>query len=174
MDQRIIGKFIAELRHKDNMTQEKLGQKLGVTNKTISRWENGNYMPDIEMLKMLSEVFQVSINELLCGKKLTDADFRKKADENIIDVYQNNTFTLKEQSAFWKRNWLKSHIALMIFCALMTIGLFVWAWCASIPWLSGLCPLLFLAVYAVLRNRMIIYIEDKIYSRKECRTNRQA
>ena len=47
-----IGKFIAELRRKNGLTQEALGEKLGVTNKTISRWENGNYMPDIEMLQL--------------------------------------------------------------------------------------------------------------------------
>ena len=48
MDQIKIGKFIATLRRQSGLTQEKLGEKIGVTNKTISRWENGNYMPDIE------------------------------------------------------------------------------------------------------------------------------
>ena len=48
MDQMKTGKFIAALRKEKGMTQEKLGEKLGVTNKTVSRWENGNYMPDIE------------------------------------------------------------------------------------------------------------------------------
>jgi len=44
MDQIKIGRFIAELRHRENLTQDALGQKLGVTNKTISRWENSNYI----------------------------------------------------------------------------------------------------------------------------------
>ena len=48
MDQIKIGKFIAALRKEKGLTQEKLGEKLGVTNKTVSRWENGNYMPDVE------------------------------------------------------------------------------------------------------------------------------
>ena len=63
MDQIKIGKFIAALRKEKGLTQEKLGEKLGVTNKTVSRWENGNYMPDVEMLSLLSEEFGVSINE---------------------------------------------------------------------------------------------------------------
>lgn len=50
MDQIKVGKFIAQLRRRDGLTQEALGKKIGVTNKTVSRWENGNYMPDIEML----------------------------------------------------------------------------------------------------------------------------
>ena len=51
MDQIKIGRFIAALRRQAGLTQEALGEKLGVTNKTVSRWENGNYMPDIEMLQ---------------------------------------------------------------------------------------------------------------------------
>ena len=69
MDQIKIGKFIATLRRQSGLTQEKLGEKIGVTNKTISRWENGNYMPDIEMLQLLAKEFNVSINELLAGQK---------------------------------------------------------------------------------------------------------
>lgn len=50
MDQAKVGKFIAQLRKEQGLTQEALGERLGVTNKTVSRWENGNYMPDIELL----------------------------------------------------------------------------------------------------------------------------
>ena len=104
MDQIKIGKFIAELRHSGNMTQEVLGLKIGVTNKTISRWENGNYTPDIEMFKLLSEIFRVSINELLCGERLNYTDFREKADLNIISVYKEVNFSSKERFAFGNKN----------------------------------------------------------------------
>ena len=53
MDQIKVGKFIAQLRKEKGITQEELGRRIGVTNKTVSRWENGNYMPDIEMLQLL-------------------------------------------------------------------------------------------------------------------------
>ena len=66
MDQIKIGKFIAALRKEKGLTQEKLGEKLGVTNKTVSRWENGNYMPDVEMLSLLSEEFGVSRRQQPC------------------------------------------------------------------------------------------------------------
>ena len=69
MDQMKTGRFIAALRKERNLTQEQLGEKLGVTNKTISRWENGNYMPDVEMLSLLSKEFGVSINELISGER---------------------------------------------------------------------------------------------------------
>ena len=66
-----IGNFIAELRKKQKLTQEQLGEKLGVTNKTVSRWETGTYLPPAEALLAMSELFGVSINELLSGKRLS-------------------------------------------------------------------------------------------------------
>ena len=96
MDQVKIGKFIASLRKQAELTQEELGEKLGVTNKTISRWENGNYMPDIEMLQLLAKEFHVNINEILAGERMSDAEFRKKADENIIAVSKSSAFSFEE------------------------------------------------------------------------------
>ena len=82
MDQVKIGKFIAQCRNEKNITQEELGEKLGVTNKTISRWENGHYLPDIEMMQLLSKEFSISINELISGEKINDLDYKEKAEEN--------------------------------------------------------------------------------------------
>ena len=101
MDQIKIGKFIATLRKEKELTQEQLGEKLGVTNKTISRWENGNYMPDIEMLSLLAKEFDVSINELISGERLLLDDFKKAADNNLVTALNNSTFTLKEKIAFF-------------------------------------------------------------------------
>ncbi len=86
MDQKQIGKFIAELRNEKNMTQSDLGEKLGVTNKTVSRWENGNYMPDISLITTLCTELGISANELLCAQHLKDSEFKMKADENLIET----------------------------------------------------------------------------------------
>ncbi len=83
MDTLKIGKFIALKRKEKNMTQEELARILGVTNKTVSRWENGNYMPDLSLLKPLSEALGVSLNELLSGEEDVDV---QKADENISNI----------------------------------------------------------------------------------------
>ena len=69
MDTVKTGKFIAQLRHEQGLTQQQLADKLGVTDKTISRWENANYMPDISMLQELSAVLGVNESELLCGER---------------------------------------------------------------------------------------------------------
>ena len=103
MDQVKTGKFIAALRKEKDLTQAQLGEKLGVTNKTVSRWENGNYMPDVEMLSLLSEEFGVSINELISGERLAAEDFKKAADSNLAAALSSSTFTLKERVAFFRK-----------------------------------------------------------------------
>ncbi len=89
MDTKKIGMFLKELRNENGMTQEQLGEKIGVSNKTISRWETGNYMPPVDCLHMLSELYHISINEILGGERASGDEFTKLAEQNI-------TVTLKE------------------------------------------------------------------------------
>ncbi len=63
MDMVRIGKFLAELRRERGLTQEQLGERFGISNKTVSRWENGNYLPPVEMLVELSGFYNVSIRD---------------------------------------------------------------------------------------------------------------
>ena len=125
MDQVKIGKFIAVLRKEKGMTQGQLGEKLGVTNKTVSRWENGNYMPDVEMLSLLSKEFGVTINELIIGERLGTEEFKKVADDNLVTALNNSTFTLKEKITFFKKKWLREHIATIVLCVVAWIGIMV-------------------------------------------------
>ena len=78
MDQIKIGKFIAELRKEKNMTQQQLAEKLGVSYKTISKWETGRGMPELSTIKPLSEELDVSINELLSGEKVEKQHYQQK------------------------------------------------------------------------------------------------
>ena len=68
MDQTKIGRLIAKCRKNKNLTQERLAEKLGTTNKSISKWENGNCLPDSSLYEPLCEVLNVSINELFAGQ----------------------------------------------------------------------------------------------------------
>ena len=69
MNQEKIGKFIYDLRKKYNLTQAELASRLHVTAQAVSKWENGRGVPDIELLKRLSEEFDVSITELIEGEE---------------------------------------------------------------------------------------------------------
>lgn len=84
MDMQKIGNFLAELRKRKNLTQDELGEQIGVTNKTVSRWENGNYLPPVEILQMLSKFYEVSINELLSGERLNAEHYKENAEEYIV------------------------------------------------------------------------------------------
>lgn len=168
MDQIKIGKFIAALRKEKGMTQEQLGEKLGVTNKTVSRWENGNYMPNVEMLSLLSKEFGVSINELISGERLDAEDFKKAAEANLAAALDNSTFTLKEKIAFFKKKWLKEHIANIVLYVAAWIGIIIWIALKSRGTNASLLlgafgSILALLFYAVLRNRMMIYVEDHAF-----------
>ena len=68
MDVQKFGRFISQKRKEKKMTQMQMGEKLGVTGKTISRWENGNYMPDIALLIPIADLLDVTVNELLNGE----------------------------------------------------------------------------------------------------------
>ena len=109
MDMVKMGSFLAELRKERNLTQAELGEKLGVTNKTISRWETGNYMPSVEMLEELSTMYGMTINELLSGKKLSTEEYKEMAETNIKETLKESTFSLKEKQEFFKKKWLKQH-----------------------------------------------------------------
>ena len=122
MDQVKIGKYIALLRRQAGLTQEQLGEKLGVTNKTVSRWENGNYMPDIEMFGLIAKEFNVSINDLLAGERIPDEDFRQRADENIIAVATSSVFSIDDRRTYLKRKWRKEHIFLFVIMGIILLA----------------------------------------------------
>ncbi len=104
MDMVKMGNFLAELRKEHKLTQAELGEKLGVTNKTVSRWETGNYMPPVEALEELSNLYGLTINELLSGRKLKAEEYREMAESNIRDTLKASTFELKEKQFFSRKN----------------------------------------------------------------------
>lgn len=160
MDQAKVGKFIAQLRKERGLTQEELGQKVGVTNKTVSRWENGNYMPDIELLIPLGEILGVSVNELLAGERLDDAAFRRQADENLVAAVRESSFDLKERTDFFKKKWLRDNAWLIAASILVGTAVSVKL---SFDQLWALISPLWIVVFCWLRNRMMAYVEGRVY-----------
>ena len=80
MDQIKIGTFLKLLRKEKNLTHEQLAERLGVSNRTVSRWENGNNMPDISLLSEIAEFYDVSIPELIYGERKSE-NMREEAKE---------------------------------------------------------------------------------------------
>ena len=87
MDQEKIGRFIAELRREKNMTQQELADELCVTDRAVSHWENGRRLPDISLLKELAAFFNVTIDEIISGKRMTEDEQKELLNDSIIEIY---------------------------------------------------------------------------------------
>ena len=114
MNQEKIGKFIATLRREEKrMTQEQLAEKLGVSNRSISRWENGKTMPDLAMLPIISEELGVSISELLNGERSVPENDSKENVSMLIE--------LSDQEKKRKAKHLNTYFMLGLICVVIVI-----------------------------------------------------
>ena len=86
MNQQATGKFIAQKRKEKSLTQEQLAEKLGVSNKTVSKWETGKCMPDYSVVKILCEELEITVAELMDGEDTEEKSVRIYDDEQIMDL----------------------------------------------------------------------------------------
>lgn len=86
MNQEKIGQFISVCRKEQKLTQGELAEKLGVTDKSISNWENGRNMPDLALFKPLCEILNITINDLISGERVGKEKYQDKLEENIINT----------------------------------------------------------------------------------------
>lgn len=93
MDQIKIGKFIAECRKKNNLTQMQLAEKLNITDRAISKWENGKSMPDSSIMLDLCNELKISVNELLSGEVIKMNNYNEKLEQNLIDIVKQKEET---------------------------------------------------------------------------------
>ena len=158
------GEFIAKLRKDKGLTQEQLGDKMGVTNKTVSRWETGKYLPPADILLLMSELFDVSINELLSGQRLSDDEYKQTAEKNLTEVIRSS-FTTKDEIDFFKKKWLKDHIFIMIVIGICVLGVLVVGIILQNPILCSFSVILLLFGHIWRYNTMRAYVEKHIYDK---------
>lgn len=163
MDTIKIGEFLTQLRKEKNLTQAQLGEKIGVTNKTISRWENGNYMPSVDMLKLLSEEFGVTINEIINGERIAKENYKEVTDENLIEVLKHCSFTQKEKMSYWKKRWIKNHLASLIFFIILYISLLTYGIIKGNIYVISVATVCGFIIRTVRYNRMMAYIEKNAF-----------
>jgi len=86
MDQIKIGKFIAECRKQNGLTQMQLAEKLGITDRAVSKWETGKAMPDSSIMLKLCEVLKITVNDLLCGEVVTMENYNKEMEKQLLEM----------------------------------------------------------------------------------------
>lgn len=127
MDQIMIGKFIAEERKTKKYTQRELADKLSISDKTISKWERGNGFPEVSLLLPLCNELEITVNELLSGERLQAMDYKKKAEENMVNL-------VKEAQESKKKIIMSAMVSVLVIVAAVPLfvvaGMFemqVWA-----------------------------------------------
>ena len=93
MNQIKIGKFIAECRKKNNLTQMQLAEKLNITDRAISKWENGKGMPDSSLMLDLCHELKISVNELLCGELIEMNNYNEVAEKTLLEMAQKEEYS---------------------------------------------------------------------------------
>jgi len=120
MDQIKIGRFIAECRKKAGLTQLQLAEKLGITDKAISKWERGVAMPDTSIMLPLCDILCISVNELLSGEKINMENNNQKNEQLLLDMAKELE---KKNKTIWSSMWAIMIVSMIALFA----GLFITA-----------------------------------------------
>lgn len=158
MDQIKIGKFIAECRKKQNLTQMQLAEKLNVTDRAVSKWETGRAMPDTSIMLELCSILGISVNDLLCGEVVTMKNYDEKLENNLLE-----TIKQKEQA---DKRLLSMEILFGVICIVVMLGLSMIAsfvemqeWLRIVLILIGFVPLLVAIPFMIKIEQVAGYYE---------------
>ena len=162
MDQIKIGKFIAECRKKERLTQMQLAEKLGITDRAVSKWETGRAMPDSAIMLELCAALKISVNDLLCGEVIQMDHYNKELEKNLLEMVE------QKQQADKRLLTLEIFVGITATVTLFTL-IFVAAFVQMADWLRftliGLGFVIFLAgCFCALRIEQVA----GYYECKEC------
>ena len=149
MDQIKIGKFIAECRKNVNLTQMQLSEKLGITDKAISKWERGISMPDTSVMLELCDILGISVNELLCGEKINMENNDQKNEQLLLDMAKELE---NKNKTIWNSMWVIMTVSIIgLIGGLAIVGFFV----PEGPWMLvailALCALFLIPCFYALK-----------------------
>ena len=158
MDQIKIGKFIAECRKKNNLTQMQLAEKLNITDRAISKWENGKGMPDSSLMLDLCNELKISVNELLSGEMIEMNNYNESIEKNLLGMVKQ-----KEEN---DKQLLRLEILMGILCILpLLISILIVSLVPMEEWLGGvivgtsIIPLLIATPFALKIEQTAGYYE---------------
>lgn len=165
MDQVKVGKLIADCRKAKKLTQVELANLLGVTDKSVSKWENGICLPDVSLYMKICEILDITLNEFFSGERLTDESFKQVADSNLLSALENSTFTLRDKIDFFKRKWQKDHFLEIVVVMLVIIFFIIYGFIKG----NGLQYIFMIIGFisgVIENNKMMAYVEKNAYGKK--------
>lgn len=152
MDQIKIGSFIAEKRKQKCMTQRQLADALAISDKTVSKWERGKGLPEVSLMLPLCETLGITVNDLLSGQTVTDTDYKKKAEENMMDLMKEN----QENKQRFALSMVCGVITIIAVCSLVVIASYI-----EMPVYARLLVILFAFATAVIGMEAAAVLERK-------------
>lgn len=162
MDQIKIGRFIAERRKLNNLTQAQLAAKLNITDRAVSKWENGRSLPDSSIMLELCDILGISLNELFSGEKFVTEDKNQKNEQLLLEMANEIE---KKNKTIWRSMWvimIVSMIALfggmLIVAFLMPEG--VW----QLVTVLGICVVFLIPCFYALK----LEVSVGVYKCKNC------
>ncbi len=162
MNQIKIGRFIAECRKKVNLTQMQLAEKLGITDRAVSKWETGKSLPDSSVMLELCDILKITVNELLSGEKISMENSNQKNEQLLLDMAKE---TEQKNKIIWTSMWV---IMIVSMIALFT-GIFIVAFfMPEGPWMLvailTLCVVFMIPCFYALK----LEVSVGVYKCKKC------
>ena len=166
MNQAKIGKFIADERKLNNLTQSALAEKLGVSDRAVSKWENGKCLPDASIMLDLCKILKITVNDLLHGERVCMENYNKELEQTVIELTK-----AKEQA---DKRLLKLEVVIgVLSCIILFVPIFIGALLPSLEdWqrllivFSGFIPAIVGFAYAMKIEQVAGYYECKLCSHK--------
>jgi len=122
MDQIKIGRFIAECRKKENLTQMQLSEKLGITDRAVSKWETGKSLPDSAIMLELCDILKITVNDLLSGEKISMENNNQKNEQLLLDMAKELE---KKNKTIWSSMWAIMTVSITALLAGIFIAAFL-------------------------------------------------
>ncbi len=162
MNQIKIGRFIAECRKKVNLTQMQLAEKLGITDRAVSKWETGKSLPDSSVMLELCDILKISVNELLSGEKISMENSNQKNEQLLLDMAKE---TEQKNKIIWTSMWVIMIVSMIALLTGLSIVAFlipegVWQVIAIL----GICIVFLIPCFYALK----LEVSVGVYKCKKC------
>lgn len=158
MNQVKIGRFIAECRKKNNLTQMQLAEKLNITDRAISKWENGKAMPDSSIMLDLCNELKISVNELLSGEVIEMNSYNEKIEKNLLDMVKQKELADKRLLAMEIVIGVLSSTILLVLISVASLVEMA-NWIRILLIILGIVPFIIGILYAIKIEQVAGYYE---------------
>ena len=164
MNQEKIGRFIAQCRKQNGFTQASLAEKLGITDRAVSKWENGKSMPDASIMLELCGLLKINVNELLMGERVAMENYKEIAEQNLIEMRKQEEQANKR---LMSAEYFLVTLAVIASLAMIIIGILL----AVENWIAAavLCTLGALIIISAIVYGLKIEHEAGYYECPECK-----